>query len=171
MNNMKYMWILPLLATMSLWASAEQESALKQEIQSVKESVLELNQSLYALEQDLLNPAATRAAFYLSLSRGEFFDPMAIEITSKDMEPIQHIYTERQVKTLRLGAVHPISQVNIGPGEHDLRIVIRGMNHLGQNRELVLKERINKTAQPLLMEIVIRDQVERKAAIAQVNYW
>lgn len=146
-------------------------AALSEDIQSVKRSVLELNKDLYALEQDLLSPATTRAAFYFSLSYGEFFEPLSIEITAKGIDPVQHIYTERQVKALRMGAVQPLAQLNMGPGSHELRAVVRGVDHLGQNRELVVEEVVEKSDQPLLLEIVISDQSERKNAVVKLKHW
>ena len=163
-----------LMLGLSLQAAAQQEqqsASLTQDIQSVKQAVLELNKDLYALEEDLLSPATTRAAFYLSLAYGEFFEPLSVEVTSQGMEPVQHIYTERQVSALRMGAVQPLAQLNMGPGNHKLRVVIRGVDHLGQNRELVISEVVEKTDQPLLLEIVILDEGRGKTASARLKRW
>lgn len=160
-----------LLLLGSLSVQGEGQSALNGDIQAVKRSVLQLNKELYELEENLLSPATMRAAFYLSLSHGEFFEPLSIEITAPDMQPVQHIYTGRQVKALRMGAVQPLGNVNLGPGEHTVRIVIRGVDHSGKARELITEENVIKADQPLLMEIVILDQNERKSAVAQLKQW
>ena len=127
----------------SVYTTAE-EARLGQDIEAVKRSVLELNQQLYALEEDLLSPATTRAAFYFSLSHGEFFEPLSIEIKASGMQPVQHIYTERQVTALRMGAVQPLAQLNMGPGKHDLHVLVRGVDQLGQQRQLVIREQVEK---------------------------
>lgn len=152
-------------------AENDNQPVLQQDIQSVKKAVLELNKDLYELEQNLLSPATTRAAFYVSLSYGEFFEPLSIEIKAQDIDPIQHIYTERQVTALRRGAVQPLTEFNLGPGKHEFHVLVRGVDQLGQARELMIHQEVEKTSQPLLMEILIRDQEEKSNATAQLRQW
>ncbi|KZZ42486.1 MAG: hypothetical protein MK185_00475 [Saccharospirillaceae bacterium] len=159
-----------LLVTMAITVQANQ-AEVGDDIRSVKQAVLELNKELYALEEELLSPATTRAAFYFSLAYGEFFEPLSIEVKSDDFDPVQHIYTERQINALRMGAVQPLAQINMGPGNHQLRIVVRGVDHLGQNRELVINETVEKNDQPLLLEIVISDEAELKTSNARLKRW
>ena len=141
------------------------------DIVQVKRSVLELNKDLYELEEDLLSPATTRAAFYFSLTYGEFFEPLSIEIMGSGFESVRHIYTERQVAALRMGAVQPLANINLGPGKHNLRAVIRGVDQLGQNRELVVEQQVEKTDKPLLLEFVVSDLAEQQSARAQLKFW
>ncbi|WP_320820622.1 hypothetical protein [Thalassolituus sp.] len=152
------------------FANAE-DAAIRQDVESVKQSVLELNTDLYQLEKDLLSPATTRAAFHLSLSHGEYFEPLSIELSVDGESQIQHIYTERQVKALRMGAVQPLGNVNLSPGKHTVRAVVRGVDHLGQGRELIAEDIVEKTSKPLLTELVIQDFVERQSARVQLKYW
>src|SRR5690606_7381576 len=74
----------PILLAVSLLLSVlpghAGEAALAADVSQVKQSVLELNRELYQLEQDLLSPATTRLALYLSLQGGEYFEPLALEI-------------------------------------------------------------------------------------------
>ncbi|WP_430462584.1 hypothetical protein ACQUQU_07305 [Thalassolituus sp. LLYu03] len=158
------------LFVISAFAAAE-DAQIAGDIAGVKRSVLELNKDLYALEDALLSPATTRAALYLSLLHGEFFEPLSIEVTAEGMTPVHHIYTERQVSALRLGAVQPLAEMNLGPGRHALRAVVRGVDQLGQNRELVVEQTVEKTDKPLLMEVVINDNNERQSASAELRFW
>ena len=157
-----------MLAALPLCA---EEASVAQDIVTVKRSVLELNKDLYELEESLLSPATTRAAFYFSLLHGEFFEPLSIELTAEGMPSVQHIYTERQVSALRMGAVQPLAEINIGPGKHSLHGVVRGVNQLGQKRELVIDQVVEKTDKPLLLEIVVSDNAEKQTAIAEVRNW
>lgn len=163
--------VLAVLLIAAAMVSQANQAEVSEDIRSVKQAVLQLNKELYALEEDLLSPATTRAAFYFSLAYGEFFEPLSVEVTSDDFDPVQHIYTERQINALRMGAVHPLAQMNLGPGNHQLRVVVRGVDHLGQNRELVINEMVEKNEQPLLLEIVIDDNVELKASTARLKRW
>lgn len=161
-----------LLALTGLPLSGHAEDAqITQDIAAVKRSVLELNKDLYELEEALISPATLRAALYFSLNYGEYFEPLSLEITLPGITPVQHIYTERQVDTLRMGAVQPLAEINLGPGKHPLRAVIRGVDDQGQQQELVLEQVVEKTDKPLLMEIVISDDKDNQSARAQLHVW
>ncbi|MCD8521583.1 MAG: hypothetical protein LRY66_11910 [Saccharospirillaceae bacterium] len=172
MNKRPILAGLFLISVLSGYAQAESSDAgIAADILQVKRSVLELNKDLYELEEDLLSPATTRAAFYFSLSYGEFFEPLSIEVTGAGFETVRHIYTERQVAALRMGAVQPLANINLGPGKHRLRAVIRGVDQLGQNRELVVEQQVEKTDKPLLLEFVVSDLAEQQSAGAQLKFW
>lgn len=165
---MKYVWLCFLL--LSGVAQADR-SQLAAEVGDVKKSVLELNQALYQLEQDLLSPSTTQIAFYMSLHSGEYFEPLALEIRAGDLPPVHHVYTERQVQALRLGAVQPLASMNIGPGRHQVTAILRGVNQKGEARELNITQVVEKTARPLLLEIMINDLPEQRQAEAQLRSW
>ena len=46
---------------------------LDDDIQVLKEEVLELNRDLYILEEELLYPSSTQVAVYVSVDVGDFF--------------------------------------------------------------------------------------------------
>ncbi|MEQ3692929.1 MAG: hypothetical protein ABNH15_03895 [Alcanivorax sp.] len=165
---MKHLLICALLVSGTVFA---EDAAIREDVRTVKESVLELNRDLYELERELLSPATTRAAFHVTLNHGEFFEPLSIELSvDGDME-LQHLYTERQVKALRMGAVQPLGDLNLAPGKHDVTVVVRGINHLGQGRELSITETVTKTGKPLITELVIIDREELQSARVQLKYW
>ncbi|MCA6062572.1 hypothetical protein [Thalassolituus marinus] len=148
-----------------------EDARISADIADVKRSVLELNKDLYELEEALMSPATTRAEVYFSLLHGEFFEPLSVEVTARGIDPVHHIYTERQVSALRMGAVQPLAKMTFGPGRHNLHAVIRGVDHMGQPRELVVDENVEKSDKPLLMEIVISDNSERQSAEAELRVW
>ena len=165
---MKHLLICALLVSGTVFA---EDAAIREDVRTVKESVLELNRDLYELERELLSPATTRAAFHVTLNHGEFFEPLSIELSvDGDME-LQHLYTERQVKALRMGAVQPLGDLNLAPGKHDVTVVVRGFNHLGQGRELSITETVTKTGKPQITELVIIEREELQSARVQLKYW
>jgi hypothetical protein len=165
---MKHLFICLLLVSGTVFA---EDAAIREDVRTVKESVLELNRDLYELERELLSPATTRAAFHVTLNHGEFFEPLSIELSvDGDME-LQHLYTERQVKALRMGAVQPLGDLNLAPGKHEVTVVVRGVNHLGQGRELSITETVTKIGKPLITELVIIDREELQSARVQLKYW
>ena len=164
---MKHLLICALLVSGTVFA---EDAAIREDVRTVKESVLELNRDLYELERELLSPATTRAAFHVTLNHGEFFEPLSIELSvDGDME-LQHLYTERQVKALRMGAVQPLGDLNLAPGKHDGTVVVRGINHLGQGRELSITETVTKTGKPQITELVIIEREELQSARVQLKY-
>src|SRR5690606_896860 len=142
----------PILLAVSLLLSVlpghAGESALAADVSQVKQSVLELNRELYQLEQDLLSPATTRLALYLSLQGGEYFEPLALEIRSEALPLVLHIYTERQIQALKMGAVQPLASLDAGPGQHTLQITLKGLDNNGQPQTLQLNPVVEKTTGP-----------------------
>lgn len=116
----------PVQDTGSEQKAAVQASQLSTKAASIKQSVLDLNRDLYQLEEELLSPATTRAAVYFSLAYGQYFEPYSINITVDDKQPIQYLYTERQISALRDGAVQPLSNLNLGPGLHTIKAIAKG---------------------------------------------
>ncbi len=170
---MKQGFIRVLLAGLMMLAPpvVADESQVADDLNSIKRSVLELNRDLYELEENLLSPATTRAELYLSLSHGEFFQPLSIEITTAGRHPLHHIYTERQVSALRMGAVQPLGELNLGPGRHLIHALIRGQDQHGEARELIVEQSVEKTARPLLLEFVISDLPDQQSAHADMRFW
>ncbi len=162
-------FLLPLLlhATCA-WSD---DAKVNKEVSEVKKAVLELNQELYQLEKDLLSPATTQVAFYLSLANGKYFEPLALDIKAGDLPAIRHIYTERQIQALRMGAVQPIASDNLGPGKHSVEVTLRGKDGQGQEQTLSLRSEVEKSAAPLMLEVVVRDDSNSKQATASLRVW
>lgn len=165
---MKYVLMLALF--FAGYATAE-DAAVREQVMTAKEAVLELNRDLYELERELLSPATTRAAFHITLNHGEYFEPLAVELSVDGQLELQHLYTERQVKALRMGAVQPLGDLNLAPGKHDISVTIRGVDHQGQGCELAITETVSKTGKPLIVELLIVDREELQSARLQLKYW
>ena len=151
--------------------TSSQASQLSIKAAAIKQSVLDLNRDLYQLEEELLSPATTRAAIYFSLAQGEFFEPYSISVTVDDKQPIQYLYTKRQVNALREGAVQPLSNLNLGPGLHAIKVIAKGMDSNGKKRELVADEKIEKLDQPLYIELKVQDNIEKQSAELLISQW
>lgn len=167
------MRLLALLASIMLACMpthADNGARLTQDTQAVKNAVLELNKDLYQLEQQLLSPATTQISFYFSLRGVKNFTPLALEINASGLPAIHHIYTERQLEALRMGAVQPVTSDNIGPGEHSVAIVVRGKDSKGYEQVLELQETVEKQSEPLLLEIALTDSQGGHAQV-QLHTW
>ena len=113
---------------------AQAPGSLDQEIQTIKQQVLELNRDLFILEEDLLFPSNTRLSVYLSLDIGEFFSLDAVKLSVNGTVVTNYLYTERQLSALQRGGVQRLYMGNIKAGEHEIVAVFTG-------RGLHLKDR------------------------------
>ena len=84
-------WLKGLWACLLLWpllVSAEaQPNGITDEVQNLKQQVLELNRDLFLLEEELLFPSNTQVSIFLSMDVGEFFqlDSVTLKIDGKDV--------------------------------------------------------------------------------------
>lgn len=106
--------------------AAEEFQSLDREVQSLKDEVLDLNRDLFLLEEELLFPANSQVAFFLSMDVGEYFalDSVNLEIDGKEVA--NYLYTRREVDALHRGGVHRLHIANLETGEHELVAVFNG---------------------------------------------
>ena len=79
-------------------AAAAQFKGLDQDIQDLKKVVLDLNRDLFLLEEELLFPANTQVAVFVSMDVGDFFDLDSVTVKLNDKEVANYLYTEREVE-------------------------------------------------------------------------
>jgi hypothetical protein len=166
-----YSAMILLIAVSSNAEPASDVSKVSEKVNMVKESVLQLNKDLYQLEDDLLSPATTEASIFFSLAYGQFFEPYSINVLVDDRQPIQYLYTKRQIDALRQGAIHPLKDLNLGPGKHQIKAIAKGVDENGKVRELVVEKEIEKHDQPLFIELKIQDKKEMKSAELLISQW
>ena len=105
-------------ADSNLVAAADTESRqefrqLDEDVQDLKKEVLDLNRDLFLLEEELLFPANSQVAFFVSLDVGEYFDLDSVSLRIDGREVANYLYTEREVEALHRGGVQrlPLDQV------------------------------------------------------------
>jgi hypothetical protein len=93
---------------------------LDQEVQGLKKDVIDLNKDLFVLEEELLFPANTQVALYVSMDVGAFFalDSVTIKIDNKQVK--NYLYTAREADALLKGGVQQIYLGNLKVGKHEL---------------------------------------------------
>lgn len=159
-----------LLATHSLSVSAD-KSALYEEVQTVKKSVIELQKELDQLEQDLINPATIRADFHFSLSFGQYFSPLSLVLKVDDENKLQHIYTELEVNALKSGAIQPVGGVNMSPGQHKVTVILKGKNRKGEELTLSEEALVTKNNKKLVTEVKVVDLADSKSTKIEIVHW
>ncbi|MCH6572077.1 MAG: AraC family transcriptional regulator [Proteobacteria bacterium] len=99
---------------------SEEFRSLDEDIQDLKQEVLALNRDLFILEEELLFPANTQVAVFVSMDVGTFFSLDSVQIKLDDKEVSNYLYTERESKALLNGGVHRIYLGNLRTGKHEL---------------------------------------------------
>ena len=94
-----------ILAQSAVVAAETQPASLDAEVQDLKNAVLDLNRELFMLEEELLYPANTQVAVFLSMDVGEFFALDSVEIMLDEKDVTNYLYTEREVDALLRGGV------------------------------------------------------------------
>lgn len=97
-----------------------------QDVQALKKELVDLNRDLFRLEEELLYPASTQVAVFLSVNLGTFFalDSVRLELDGKEVA--NYLYTEREVEALHRGGVQKLFLGNLKAGEHELVAVFTG---------------------------------------------
>lgn len=127
------------------------------DLEAVKQGLLELQRDLVILEEDLLFPASSQVAVFLSMDVGEFFTLDAVTLKLDGEEVAHHLYTERQVDALLRGGVQRVFLGNIKQGEHQLTAVFTGRGPQGRAYRRATSVDFDKTFEPTLIELAIRD--------------
>ncbi len=126
-----------LVAAASLWLSAAAfaetaPAALDQEVQDLKAEVLDLNRELFLLEEELLFPANTQVAVFVSMDIGEFFSLDSVQLELNGKSVANYLYTDREIKALNRGGVHQLFVGNLKTGEHEIVAFFTGLGPQGR---------------------------------------
>ena len=131
------------------------------DLQDVRKSFLELQRDLVILEEDLLFPASSQVAVFLSMDVGEFFALDAVTLTMDGDDVTHHLYTKRQVDALFRGGVQKLWLGNVKHGEHRLTAVFTGRGPEGRDYRRATTVTFEKTFEPALVELAIRDSTAK----------
>jgi hypothetical protein len=136
--------------------------ALDETVQDLKKDVVDLNKELFVLEEELLFPANTQVAVFISMDIGEFFalDSLTLKIDNKEVA--NYMYTPREAEALLKGGVHRVYLGNLKVGEHQLVAFFagKGPNERDYKRGANLK--FEKGVGAKYLELKITDR-QRKA--------
>jgi hypothetical protein len=100
--------------------------SLDEDVQSLKKEVLDLNRDLFLLEEELLFPANSQVAFFISMDVGEYFELDSVSLQIDGKEVANYLYTEREAGALLRGGVQRVHMENLKVGDHELIAVFTG---------------------------------------------
>jgi hypothetical protein len=144
---------------------------LDQEVQGLKKDVVDLNRELFVLEEELLFPANTQVAVFVSMDVGDFFalDTVTLKIDQKEV--INYLYTPREVEALLKGGVHRLYLGNLKVGKHELVAFFsgKGPNDRDYKRGATLK--FEKSIGAKYLELKINDRQRRQQPEFEIKDW
>jgi hypothetical protein len=155
-------------------ASAEppvDTKGLDEEIQGLKKDVVDLNKDLFVLEEELLFPANTQVAIFVSMDVGEFFavDNVTLKIDQKEVA--NYLYTPREAEALLKGGVQRLYLGNLKVGEHELVAFFngKGPNERDYKRGATLK--FEKGIGAKYLELKINDRQRKQQPEFEIKDW
>lgn len=139
-------------------APAESFRTLDSDIQDMKQVLLELNRDLFLLEEELLFPANTQVAIFVSMDVGDFFDLDSVQLKVDDKDVANYLYTTREVDALIRGGVHQIYLGNLRAGEHELVAIFTGAGPHERDYRRGASLTFEKGIGPKYVELTISDR-------------
>jgi hypothetical protein len=160
----------------SMLAAVESESrdsfrSLDQDVQELKKEVLDLNRDLFLLEEELLFPANSQVAFFISMDVGVYFalDSVSLQIDGKEVA--NYLYTDREIDALLQGGVHRIHMANLKTGDHELIAIFTGKGPHTRDYRRGATVAIDKGIGAKYLELEITDRVKKQQPEFVIKDW
>jgi hypothetical protein len=144
---------------------------LDQDVQDLKKQVLDLNRDLFLLEEELLFPANTQVAIFVSMDVGEYFGLDSVELKIDNKDVANYLYTEREVDALLKGGVQRVFLGNLKAGEHELIAVFTGEGPHTRDYRRGASLTFEKGIGPKYIELTISDRESKQQPEFVVKEW
>jgi hypothetical protein len=151
--------------------AAPDTRALDEEIQSIKKDVVDLNRDLFVLEEELLFPANTQVAVFLSMDVGEFFALDTVELRMDDKQVSKYLYTPREAEALLKGGVQRMYLGNLRVGKHELVALFTGKGPNGQDYSRGAQLKFEKSVGAKYLELKISDRQRKRQPEFEIRDW
>jgi hypothetical protein len=151
--------------------AAPDTRALDEQIQAIKKEVVDLNRDLFILEEELLFPANTQVAVFLSMDVGEFFALDTVELRVDDKQVAKHLYTPREAEALLKGGVQRLFLGNLRVGDHEIIALFTGKGPQGQDYSRGAQVRFEKSVGAKYLELKISDRQSKRQPEFVIKDW
>jgi hypothetical protein len=144
---------------------------LDQEVQGLKKDVIDLNKDLFVLQEELLFPANTQVALYISMDVGTFFalDSVTVKIDNKEVK--NYLYTAREADALLKGGVQQIYLGNLKVGKHELVAFFTGKGPVERDYKRGANINFDKGVGAKYLELKITDRVPKHQPEFMIKDW
>jgi len=175
------------LAAMVLPAAADEQPAVAAEqpaaagkpevndldgrIQDAKSEVIQLNRDLLVLEEELLFPANTQVAVFVSMDVGKLFVLDSVQVKLDDKEVANYLYTPAEVQALHRGGVQRLYLGNLRSGSHELVAFFTGKGPYDRDYRRGTTIKFDKSTDPKYIELQITDSTGKIQPEFAVKVW
>jgi len=149
----------------------EEFRAIDQDVQSLKKEVLDLNRDLFLLEEELLFPANSQVAFFISMDVGEYFELDSVSLKIDGKEVANYLYTEREADALIRGGVHRVHMANLKTGDHELIAIFTGKGPHVRDYRRGATLSFDKGIGAKYMELEITDRMKKQQPEFVIKEW
>ena len=148
-----------------------QAPSLDDRIQQTKSEVIRLNRDLKVLEEELLYPAGTQVAVFLSMDVGKFFALDSVKIVLDNQDVANHLYTPAEVAALHRGGVQRLYVGNLRTGKHEIVAFFTGKGPHERDYKRGATVKFEKGVQPKYIELQIKDSAGKLQPEFEVKIW
>ena len=152
-------------------ADVEKAASVDMSVEQLRKQVIELNRDLFVLEEDLLFPASTQFAVFLSVETGEFLVLDAVKLKVDDEVVASHLYTARQVDALRRGGMQRLHMGNLKTGEHEVTVFVDGIGPENRPYRKAATYQLEKGTDTATLEVRIRDRSSDYQPLVELVEW
>ena len=144
---------------------------LDDRIQQAKSDVIKLNRDLLVLEEELLFPASTQVALFVSMDVGTLFELDSVQIKLDDKVIASHLYTPLEVQALHRGGVQRAFVGNLRSGTHEIIATFTGKGPHDRDYKRGTTIKFDKGTEPKYIELRIKDSAGKLQPEFEVKVW
>lgn len=152
-------------------ASAASAAGLDTRVQEAKADVIKLNRDLLVLEEELLFPANTQVAVFVSMDVGKLFELESVQIKLDEKVVANYLYTPAEVKALHRGGVQRLYLGNLKAGTHEIVALFTGGGPHFRDYKRGATVKFDKGTEPKYIELQIKDSQGKLQPEFQVKVW
>ena len=152
-------------------AGAPLAATLDGRVQDVKSDVIKLNRDLLVLEEELLFPANTQVALFVSMDVGKMFDLDSVQIKLDDKVVANYLYTPLEVQALHRGGVQRVWLGNLRTGEHEIVAFFTGKGPHDRDYKRGATVKFDKGTEAKYIELRIQDSMGKLQPEFDVKLW
>ncbi len=145
--------------------------SLDSQMQDLKKAVLSINRDLLILEEDLLFPSNTQYNVFVSYDAEPYFTVDGITLKLNDKSISNFLYTERDIKALKRGAVQRLHVGNIATGDHELVAIVTGQGPEGRAFRRAIDIDFTKHSNTKYIELQIQGDDKSKQPTFHFKEW
>jgi len=145
--------------------------SLDDRVQQTKADVIRLNRDLLVLEEELLFPANTQVAVFVSMDVGLMFDLDSVQIKLDDKVVTTYLYTPLEVQALHRGGVQRVYLGDLKAGPHEIVAFFTGKGPHDRDYKRASTIKFDKSTEPKYIELQIKDVQQKLQPEFDVKVW